>query len=84
MGRRGRRERHPHPDPEGELRSVSRTLRRDTGLLGALAARIRPYVADVPDADRLLAPVDDYLLICPGLADAWDPDCGLILRIRCR
>ncbi len=66
----------PHTDPEGELRSVSRTLRRDTALLGALAAGIRPYVADVPDADRLLAPVDDYLLVCPGLADAWDPDCG--------
>ncbi|MDV9178902.1 dehydrogenase, partial [Streptomyces sp. W16] len=28
----------------------------------------------VPDAARLLAPVDDYLLVCPGLADAWDPD----------
>ncbi len=66
----------PHPDPDAELRSVSRTLRRDTGLLGGLAARIRPYVAGVPDADRLLAPVDDYLLVCPGLADAWDPDCG--------
>ncbi len=30
----------------------------------------------MPDADRLLAPVEDYLLVCPGLADAWDPDCG--------
>jgi hypothetical protein len=30
----------------------------------------------VPDAARLLAPVDDYLLVCPGLADAWDPDSG--------
>ncbi len=30
----------------------------------------------MPDADRLLAPVEDHLLVCPGLADAWDPDCG--------
>ncbi|MEV5934167.1 M14 family zinc carboxypeptidase [Streptomyces sp. NPDC052079] len=65
----------PHPDAEAELRSVSRTLREDTRVLRALTARIRPYVSGVPDAARLLAPVDDYLLVCPGLADAWDPDC---------
>ncbi|MFD4554141.1 M14 family zinc carboxypeptidase [Streptomyces sp. NPDC058469] len=34
----------------------------------------RPRTLVVPDAARLLAPVDDYLLVCPGLADAWDPD----------
>ncbi|MCW7942527.1 dehydrogenase [Streptomyces hygroscopicus] len=64
----------PHPDADGELRAVSRTLRRDTRLLEALTARIRPHLAAVPDAARMLAPVDDYLLVCPGLADSWDPD----------
>ncbi|WP_420310279.1 M14 family zinc carboxypeptidase [Streptomyces sp. YS-B37] len=34
----------------------------------------RPGTLVVSDAARLLAPVDDYLLVCPGLADAWDPD----------
>ncbi|MFI8201529.1 M14 family zinc carboxypeptidase [Streptomyces sp. NPDC085937] len=66
----------PHPDPDGELRSVSRTLRQDTRMLGDLAERVRPYLTGMPEAARLLAPVDDYLLVCPGLADAWDPDCG--------
>lgn len=65
----------PHADAEAELRSVSRTLREDTRVLRGLTARIRPYLSGVPDAARLLAPVDDYLLVCPGLADAWDPDC---------
>jgi hypothetical protein len=37
-------------------------------------AGTRPRTLVVPDAARLLAPVDDYLLVCPGLADAWDPD----------
>ena len=63
-------------DTDGALRAVSRTLRRDTALLKALLARIRPSLGTAPDADRLLAPVDDYLLVCPGLADAWDPDTG--------
>ncbi|MET8243999.1 M14 family zinc carboxypeptidase [Streptomyces sp. NPDC005202] len=61
-------------DRDAVLRTVSRTLRHDTRLLERLLARIRPHLADVPDAARLLAPVDDYLLVCPGLADAWDPD----------
>jgi hypothetical protein len=61
-------------DPEAVLRTVSRTLRHDTRLLRELLARLAPYAADAPDAARLLAPVDDYLLVCPGLADAWDPD----------
>jgi len=64
----------PPPDAAAVLRSVSRTLRRDTGLLEDVLARIRPRLAGVPDADRLLAPVDDYLLVGPGLADSWDPD----------
>ncbi|MFJ5261914.1 M14 family zinc carboxypeptidase [Streptomyces sp. NPDC088387] len=61
-------------DADTELRAVSRTLRDDTRLLEELLARCRPYVAAAPDAAPLLAPVDDYLLVCPGLADAWDPD----------
>jgi hypothetical protein len=60
-------------DTEGVLRAVSRTLRRDTERLEGLLARIRPGLDALPDADRLLAPVDDYLLVCPGLADSWDP-----------
>ena len=64
----------PAADPETFLRTVARTLRHDTGLLDGLLARLRPLLAGVPDADRLLAPVDDYLLVSPGLADSWDPD----------
>ncbi|GAA3160555.1 M14 family zinc carboxypeptidase [Streptomyces virens] len=64
----------PHPGPAAERRAVSRTLREDTRLPADLTDRIRPHLAAVPDAARLLAPVDDYLLVCPGLADAWDPD----------
>ncbi|MEV5438838.1 M14 family zinc carboxypeptidase [Streptomyces sp. NPDC052682] len=60
-------------DPDGVLRAVSRTLRQDIGLLRCLLAGLRPRLAAVPDAARLLAPIDDYLLVCPGLADAWDP-----------
>ncbi|MFH8899540.1 M14 family zinc carboxypeptidase [Streptomyces coeruleorubidus] len=66
----------PPADRDAVLRAVSRTLRHDTGLLRHLLARIRPHLAAVPDTARLLAPVDDYLLVCPGLADAWDPDTG--------
>ncbi|MFE1753648.1 M14 family zinc carboxypeptidase [Streptomyces anandii] len=63
-------------DADAVLRAVSRTLREDARLLERLLARARPHLAGVADADRLLAPVDDYLLVCPGLADAWDPDSG--------
>ncbi|EFL38320.1 LOW QUALITY PROTEIN: 3-hydroxyacyl-CoA dehydrogenase, partial [Streptomyces griseoflavus Tu4000] len=66
----------PAADAEAVLRSASHALRRDTLLLAGLTGRVRPHLAGVPDAARLLAPVDDYLLVCPGLADAWDPDCG--------
>jgi hypothetical protein len=62
------------PDAEAVLRDVSRNLRRDTGFLEDVLGRIRPHLAGVPDADRLLAPIDDYLLVGPGLADSWDPD----------
>ncbi|GGT11076.1 M14 family zinc carboxypeptidase [Streptomyces chromofuscus] len=61
-------------DADTELRALSRALRRDTRLLRGILARVRPHAAAVPDAARLLAPVDDYLLVSPGLADAWDPD----------
>ncbi|GHB19904.1 dehydrogenase [Streptomyces viridiviolaceus] len=65
----------PPADRDAVLRSVSRTLRDDTRLLNHLLARIRPGARHAgPDAARLLAPVDDYLLVCPRLADAWDPD----------
>ncbi|CAL9608057.1 hypothetical protein SUDANB2_05565 [Streptomyces sp. enrichment culture] len=66
----------PPGDRDAVLRAVSRTLRHDTGLLRHLLARIRPHLDTTRDAARLLAPVDDYLLVCPGLADAWDPDTG--------
>jgi hypothetical protein len=64
----------PPTDAATVLRTVSHTLRHDTRLLEVLLARLRPHLAGAPDAARLLAPVDDYLLVCPGLADAWDPD----------
>ena len=62
------------PDAAAVLRTVSHTLRRDALLLEDVLTRIRPQVSDAPDAARLLAPVEDYLLVGPGLADAWDPD----------
>ncbi|MGV9631680.1 M14 family zinc carboxypeptidase [Streptomyces sp. NPDC003487] len=61
-------------DADAVLRAVSATLRSETRLLERLLARIRPHVTGTADAARLLAPVDDYVLVCPGLADAWDPD----------
>ncbi|MEU6551172.1 M14 family zinc carboxypeptidase [Streptomyces sp. NPDC046915] len=64
----------PPADRDAALRAVSRTLRQDARLLEGVLCRIRPQLAAAPDAARLLAPVDDYLLVCPGLADAWDPD----------
>ncbi|MEU5887246.1 M14 family zinc carboxypeptidase [Streptomyces sp. NPDC047461] len=64
----------PPLDAAAVLRGVSRTLRHDTQRLARLFARVRPFVTAAPDAERLLAPVDDYLLVCPGIADSWDPD----------
>lgn len=63
----------PPADADAALRTVSRALRRDARRLEELVARIRPRLGDLPDAARLLAPVDDYLLVCPGIADSWDP-----------
>ncbi|UUU30115.1 M14 family zinc carboxypeptidase [Streptomyces sp. CA-210063] len=64
----------PSPDADAVLRTVSRALRRDTRLLESILARVRPSAGAGPDAARLLAPVDDYVLVGPGLADSWDPD----------
>jgi len=61
-------------DADAALRTVSHTLRRDTRLLEGILARVRPVLGRGPDVARLLAPVDDYLLVGPGLADSWDPD----------
>ncbi|KUN88685.1 M14 family zinc carboxypeptidase [Streptomyces griseoruber] len=63
----------PPADRDAALRAVSGALRHDTRVLEDLLARVRPRLPATPEADRLLAPVDDYLLVCPGLADAWDP-----------
>ncbi|MEU4146190.1 M14 family zinc carboxypeptidase [Streptomyces parvulus] len=64
----------PPADRDGVLRAVSGALRHDTRRLHRVLARVRPHFAGVPGAAHLLAPVDDYLLVCPRLADAWDPD----------
>ncbi|NUP20540.1 MAG: dehydrogenase [Streptomyces sp.] len=64
----------PSADEETVLRVVSHTLRHDTRLLERLLERLRPHLPAAPETARLLAPVDDYLLVCPGLADTWDPD----------
>ncbi|MFD5817317.1 M14 family zinc carboxypeptidase [Streptomyces sp. NPDC127038] len=61
-------------DPDPALRAVSRTLRHDTRVLEDILARVRPGLDGSPDTACLLAPVDDYLLVGPGLADSWDPD----------
>ncbi|MET7657207.1 MULTISPECIES: M14 family zinc carboxypeptidase [unclassified Streptomyces] len=63
----------PPADRDAVLRAVSAALRHDAQLLERILTRVRPHLAGAPDAARLLAPVDDYLLVCPGLADAWDP-----------
>ncbi|MFE0516207.1 M14 family zinc carboxypeptidase [Streptomyces sp. NPDC058964] len=64
----------PPADRDAVLRAVSGKLRHDTRLLDGVLARIRPQLPAAPETASLLAPVDDYLLVCPGLADAWDPD----------
>ena len=64
----------PPADRDAALRNVSRTLRQDARRLQRVLARVRPHLAAVPGAAHLLAPVDDYLLVCPRLADTWDPD----------
>ncbi|MFF3349130.1 M14 family zinc carboxypeptidase [Streptomyces sp. NPDC002779] len=61
-------------DAVAVLRTVSRALRHDSRLLARLLVRLRHHLPATQDTARLLAPVDDYVLVCPGLADAWDPD----------
>ncbi|WP_345624858.1 M14 family zinc carboxypeptidase [Streptomyces ziwulingensis] len=63
----------PPADLDAVLRAVSTTLRHDTRLLLRLLARLRPHLPVGADTARMLAPVDDYLLVCPRLADTWDP-----------
>ncbi|GAA1164251.1 M14 family zinc carboxypeptidase [Streptomyces hebeiensis] len=62
----------PHPDPHGALEDISRRLREDARLLAGLLERVRPALtaATAP----LLAPVEEYLAVCPGLADEWAPE----------
>ncbi|MEU6574241.1 M14 family zinc carboxypeptidase [Streptomyces sp. NPDC046805] len=64
----------PPIDRDAVLRGVSRTLRHDARLLEGILARIRPRLSTVPDTTSVLAAVGDYLLVCPDLADTWDPD----------
>lgn len=59
----------PHPDPNGALDTIGRTLRGDARLLSGLLEQVR---AGLPaTAGPLLAPVDEYLGVSPGLADEW-------------
>ncbi|MDX3853663.1 M14 family zinc carboxypeptidase [Streptomyces sp. AK02-01A] len=60
-----------HPDPGAALETISRTLRKDALLLTELVERIRPALLDT--ATPLLAPVEEYLAVCPGLAEEWAP-----------
>ncbi|WP_414497589.1 M14 family zinc carboxypeptidase [Streptomyces sp. CRN 30] len=60
-------------DADAVLRTVAGTLRRDTALLAGILAGVRPSVSAGPDAARLLAAVDDYVLVAPGIADSWEP-----------
>ncbi|WP_128374757.1 M14 family zinc carboxypeptidase [Streptomyces cavernae] len=62
------------------LRDISGTLRRDTRVLVDLLRSTRRHLGTAPDTARLLAPVDDYLLVCPGIADDWDPDAARLGR----
>ncbi|MFF3749144.1 M14 family zinc carboxypeptidase [Streptomyces sp. NPDC002018] len=65
----------PHPDPHSALETISRTLRADARTLAGLLDRVRPEL--LATAGPLLAPVDEYLAVCPGLADEWAPDSAL-------
>ncbi|MGW2910259.1 M14 family zinc carboxypeptidase [Streptomyces asoensis] len=60
-------------DRDAVLRAVSGALRHDAQLLERILTRVRPHLAATAEAARLLAPVGDHLLVCPALADAWDP-----------
>ncbi|MEV7682297.1 M14 family zinc carboxypeptidase [Streptomyces sp. NPDC088341] len=65
----------PHPDPHGALETISRTLRQDARTLARLLERVRPDL--LATVDPLLAPVDEYLAVSPGLADEWSPEAAL-------
>ncbi|MFE9022856.1 M14 family zinc carboxypeptidase [Streptomyces sp. NPDC007808] len=71
-----------HADEETVLRRVSHTLRHDARVLNRLLERLRPHLPAESETARLLAPVDDYLLVCPGLADTWDPDVPVLVGTR--
>ncbi|WP_162794128.1 M14 family zinc carboxypeptidase [Streptomyces paludis] len=59
----------PHPDPHGALDTIGGTLRGDARLLSGLLEQVR---AGLPaTAGPLLAPIDEYLGVSPGLADEW-------------
>ncbi|MYZ39947.1 M14 family zinc carboxypeptidase [Streptomyces sp. MnatMP-M17] len=62
----------PHPDPYGALETISRTLRQDARTLAGLLEQVRPHL--LATAGPLLAPVDEYLAVSPGLADEWAPE----------
>ncbi|MFF4590807.1 M14 family zinc carboxypeptidase [Streptomyces sp. NPDC001388] len=64
----------PPADRDAVLRAVSGDLRHDVQVLERILSRARPHLGGTAETARLLAPVDDHLLVCPGLADAWDPD----------
>ncbi|MDX3244244.1 M14 family zinc carboxypeptidase [Streptomyces sp. ME18-1-4] len=64
----------PPAGRDAVLRAVSGALRHDVQALERILARVRPHLAGTPDTARLLAPVDDHLLVCRGLANAWDAD----------
>ncbi|MGW2054362.1 M14 family zinc carboxypeptidase [Streptomyces sp. NPDC001840] len=65
----------PHPDPYGALEIISHALRQDARTLAGLLERVRPDL--LATAGPLLAPVDEYLAVCPGLADEWAPEAAL-------
>ncbi|MCP3819489.1 dehydrogenase [Streptomyces sp. A3M-1-3] len=64
-----------HPDVHGALETISHTLRRDAQLLAGLLERVRPVLPDT--AGPVLAPIDEYLAVCPSLADEWAPAAAL-------
>ncbi|MFC9651907.1 M14 family zinc carboxypeptidase [Streptomyces sp. NPDC056937] len=64
-----------HPDPPGALETISRTLRQDALFLAGLLERVRPGLH--ASVGPLLAPVEEYLAICGGLADEWAPEAAL-------
>lgn len=64
-----------HPDPPGALEVISNSLRQDALFLAGLLERVRPGLPAT--VGPLLAPVEEYLAICGGLADEWAPEAAL-------